>query len=79
MLALDGDQLGPAQRAGIAEQQQGAVAQVGQAPGAAGGDQPLDLGRSERGGPAGRPAVFAVDAAQGVVDHRVIGGEVLAG
>jgi hypothetical protein len=38
MLALDGDQLGAAQRAGIAEQQQSAVAQIGQAPGAAGGE-----------------------------------------
>src|SRR4051794_1442108 len=32
MLALDDDQLGLAQRAGIAEQQQGAVAQVGPTP-----------------------------------------------
>jgi hypothetical protein len=45
VLALDRHQLGATQRAGIAEQQQGAVAQVGEAPGAAGGDQPLDLGR----------------------------------
>lgn len=54
MLARDGDQLGPAQRAGIAEQQPGAVAQVGEAAGVAGGDQQLDLWCGEGCGPASR-------------------------
>ena len=79
MLALDGDQFGPAQRAGIAEQQQGAVAQVGQAPGATSGDQTFDLHGGECRGPSGGPAVFAVNAAQSVVNHRMGAGERLVG
>ena len=75
VLALDRDEFGPAQRTSIAEQQQqGAVAQVGEAAGAAGVDTPPDLGLANVADRrAGGPAVFTVDVAEGVVDHRVAG------
>ena len=72
VLAVDADQLGPAQRPGEADQQQGAVAQPGGVA-AAHRDQLLQLGRGQRRGLAAAAAVLAGDALQGGADRRVAG------
>jgi hypothetical protein len=69
---VNGDQLGAAQGAGEADQQQGAVAQPGEVA-AAGGDQGFHLGGGEGGGGAHRLAVQAEDAAHCRPDRGVIG------
>ena len=75
MLAVDADQLRPAQRPGKA-QQQGAITKTGQVT-AAGGDQLPGLGRGQcRGLPAA--AVPAKDAAEGGANGGMAGGPVEA-
>ena len=68
----------PAQGGGKAQKQQRAVPQAGK-PGVAGRDEPLDLGRAERGRLPGRHAVPAPHAAQRGPDQRVPGDPGLAG
>ncbi|WP_240046969.1 hypothetical protein [Paracraurococcus ruber] len=70
MLDIDADQFAAAQRPGIAQQQQGAVAQAGEV-GAAGPDQAADLGGGQRRRLPGRAGMLAGDAAQRVADRRV--------
>jgi hypothetical protein len=67
VLVRDGDELGPAQGAGVAEQQQGAVALAGGS-GVAARDQLAQLVGRQRRRLLGRFAVLALDAAQGVAD-----------
>lgn len=54
VLAVDADQLGAPECLGKAQQNGGAVAQVGQAGGGAGGQEPPDLGRGGLAGVPGR-------------------------
>ena len=78
VLVLHHGQLGAAQRRGVAEQQQGAVAQAGQVAPARGDELP-DLGGGERRGPALGRAVAAPDPAQGLADGGVAGIKAVAG
>ena len=72
MLALDGDQLAPPQRPGIAEQKQGVVAGAGEATVAA-GDQAANLHRRLCRGLPRRGTVLAENAGQGMADRQVAG------
>ncbi len=77
VLAVDADQLGPSQRSGKAQQQQGAVAQPREVT-ATGGHQLPELGRGQRRGLTAAAAVPAVDAAERGTDGGVTGGPVEA-
>ena len=75
---VEADQFGPAQRAGEAEQEKGAIPEAGEV-GAAGRDQAFDLlGGERRRSPRGL-TMGARDTTQGLADGRVPGIERLLG
>ncbi|CAN7630396.1 hypothetical protein LJR225_004852 [Phenylobacterium sp. LjRoot225] len=75
---VDGGELGAAQCAGEANEDQGAVAQASETV-VAGVDQPADLRRSDGGGMAAAAAMPPADPAQRLADRWMLGVERMAG
>ena len=71
MLDIDADQFGASERAGEAEQDEGAVTQPRQI-GATDRDKPLDVGRGQGSRASGRLAVPARDPTERFPDSRML-------